>query len=157
MRIAPRRGGAAPATKFLAVCKRVREFLGLDRARKAFQSSSVVERSAVNRLVVGSNPTSGAIFEMFWTYVIQNPAGRFYIGSTDDLAARLNNHNRNDKILGKFTRKHGPWILAWSEQHATRSDAMRREREIKSWKSARMIRERLLKRGQVGESRHSRD
>ena len=25
-------------------------------------SSSVVERSAVNRLVVGSNPTSGAIF-----------------------------------------------------------------------------------------------
>jgi hypothetical protein len=28
------------------------------------QSSSVVERSAVNRLVVGSNPTSGAIFEL---------------------------------------------------------------------------------------------
>jgi hypothetical protein len=29
--------------------------------RIAIQSSSVVERSAVNRLVVGSNPTSGAI------------------------------------------------------------------------------------------------
>jgi predicted GIY-YIG superfamily endonuclease len=33
----------------------------LIRARKRFQSSSVVERSAVNRLVVGSNPTSGAV------------------------------------------------------------------------------------------------
>ena len=29
---------------------------------KAIQRSSVVERSAVNRLVVGSNPTAGAIF-----------------------------------------------------------------------------------------------
>jgi hypothetical protein len=29
---------------------------------KAIQRSSVVERSAVNRLVVGSNPTAGAKF-----------------------------------------------------------------------------------------------
>jgi len=29
---------------------------------KVIQRSSVVERSAVNRLVVGSNPTAGAIF-----------------------------------------------------------------------------------------------
>src|SRR6266705_962740 len=32
---------------------------------ETIQRSSVVERSAVNRLVVGSNPTAGAIF-MFW-------------------------------------------------------------------------------------------
>src|SRR6266536_6054322 len=32
--------------------------------RIAIQSSSVVERSAVNRLVVGSNPTSGANFNV---------------------------------------------------------------------------------------------
>ena len=32
-------------------------------AGATIQSSSVVERSAVNRLVVGSNPTSGAIFK----------------------------------------------------------------------------------------------
>ena len=30
--------------------------------REKIQRSSVVERSAVNRLVVGSNPTAGAIF-----------------------------------------------------------------------------------------------
>src|SRR6266446_1774323 len=31
---------------------------------RKFQRSSVVERSAVNRLVVGSNPTAGAIYRL---------------------------------------------------------------------------------------------
>ena len=96
---------------------------------------------------------------MFWAYVIQNPAGRFYIGSTDDLSNRLKNHNRTDKISGKFTRKNAPWILVWSEEYPNRVSAMRREREIKSWKSARLIRERLVKSNssEVVESRRSRD
>jgi len=96
---------------------------------------------------------------MFWVYVLQNPAGRFYIGHTDNLADRVANHNRTDKIMGKFTRKNGPWILAWSEEYADRSNAMQRERQIKSWKSARLIKNRLLDRSSssVVESRHSRD
>ena len=94
---------------------------------------------------------------MFWVYILQNPVKRFYIGHTDDLRNRLANHNRSDKTLGKFTRKNGPWILVWSEEHSNRSGAMRREREIKSWKSARLIRERLLKEAAVVESRRSRD
>jgi putative endonuclease len=84
---------------------------------------------------VDVNPNS-EFAVMFWTYVIQNPAGRFYIGHTNSLSTRIKNHNRSDKIVGKFTRKNGPWTLIWSEQHPDRSSAMRREREIKSWKSA---------------------
>jgi predicted GIY-YIG superfamily endonuclease len=53
--------------------------------------------------------------------------------------------NRKDKFAGKFTRKNGPWFLVWSEPHVTRADAMAREREIKNWKSARLIQDRLLK------------
>ena len=82
---------------------------------------------------------------MFWVYVLQNPAGRFYIGHTDNLERRVKSHNRTDKISGKFTRKNGPWVLTWSEKRLDRSAAMDREREIKKWKSARLIRERLLK------------
>jgi putative endonuclease len=81
---------------------------------------------------------------MFWVYILQNPEGRFYVGHTDNLGNRVVSHNRIDKISGKFTRKNGPWVLVWSEQHPERSSAMRREREIKDWKSAHMIRERLL-------------
>ena len=81
---------------------------------------------------------------MFYVYIIRNSAGRFYTGHTEDLNARLTNHNRSDKIFGKFTRKHGPWTLVWTEEHVDRASAMRREQEIKDWKSARNIRMRLL-------------
>jgi putative endonuclease len=81
---------------------------------------------------------------MFWVYILQNPKGQFYVGHTDNLGSRVASHNRTDKISGKFTRKNGPWILVWSEEYPDRSSAMRRERQIKSWKSARLIRNRLL-------------
>jgi putative endonuclease len=82
---------------------------------------------------------------MFWVYILENPEGRFYVGHTDNLGRRIGSHNRTDKISTKFTRKNGPWILVWSEEHPDRASAMRREREIKNWKSTRMIRDRLLK------------
>ena len=82
---------------------------------------------------------------MFWVYILQNPKGRFYVGHTDNLGNRIASHNRTDKIGGKFTRKNGPWTLVWSEQHPDRRGAMRREREIKNRKSARLIRELLLR------------
>ncbi len=81
---------------------------------------------------------------MYWVYILQNPAGKFYIGQTHDLDLRLHSHNRTDTIRGKFTRKNGPWELVWSEAHATRASAMARERAIKAMKSARWVRESLL-------------
>jgi len=81
---------------------------------------------------------------MFHVYILQNPKGKFYVGHTDDLPARLHSHNRTDKQIGKFTRKNGPWELVWSEQHPSRASAMARERQIKAKKSARWIRDSLL-------------
>ena len=83
---------------------------------------------------------------MFWVYVVQNPQGRFYVGHTDDLDARLLRHNRTDKP-STFTRKNGPWILAWKEPHLTRGAAMAREKHIKGMKSAAWIRRELLNGG----------
>jgi predicted GIY-YIG superfamily endonuclease len=83
---------------------------------------------------------------MFFAYILENLQGVFYIGHTDNLEARLASHNCTDKIAGKFARKNGPWTLVWSEAYPSRSAAMRRERQIKQMKSARWIREHLLKR-----------
>ena len=96
---------------------------------------------------------------MFWVYILQNLTGVFYVGHTDNLRNRIASHNRTDKISGKFTRKNGPWTLVWSEEHPDRSSATPRERQIKNWKSARLIRERLLRStdSSVVESRQSRD
>ena len=87
--------------------------------------------------------------EGFWAYVLQNPEGRFYVGSTRDLAQRLLSHNAclGDGVT--YPRKHGPWRLVWCERHATRAEAMAKERHVKSMKSARWIREHLLGQGGV--------
>ena len=81
---------------------------------------------------------------MHWVYILQNPEGRFYTGQTGNLSARVQNHNRTDVIAAKYTRKNGPWELVWSEEHPDRPSAIARERQIKSMKSSKWIREVLL-------------
>ncbi len=81
---------------------------------------------------------------MFLVYIFQSPCGKLYIGHTENLSQRLASHNDASPNHGKFTRKNGPWQLVWSEEHPDRSSAMARERQIKSMKSARWIREILL-------------
>jgi len=78
-------------------------------------------------------------------YILRNPTDRFYVGSSDDPDRRATEHNSD---LGKrtFTHKNGPWELVWREPHATRAAAMAREKQIKSMKSAKWIREQLLNR-----------
>ncbi|MGA3067094.1 MAG: GIY-YIG nuclease family protein [Tepidisphaeraceae bacterium] len=79
----------------------------------------------------------------FSVYILRNARGQFYVGSTGDVAARLSRHNDN-RGAKTYTHKNGPWVLVWQEQQPTRSAAVIRERQIKSMKSARWIRENLL-------------
>ena len=81
---------------------------------------------------------------MYWTYVLENPKGKYYIGHTDNLPRRLTEHNEIDSGTGKFTHKNGPWELVYSEEYSTRSEAMVRERFIKSRKSSKWIRTYLI-------------
>jgi len=82
---------------------------------------------------------------VYWVYVLENPRGRFYVGSTDDLARRIEEHNSPEKVGSKYTHKHGPWRFVWSEEHLARASAVKRERAIKRMKSAQWIRRELLK------------
>lgn len=83
---------------------------------------------------------------MFWVYVLENSAGKFYVGQTDDLDRRVREHNDQCAAGTKFSPKNGPWTLVWSEPHCSRALAMQRESQIKRMKSARWIREHLLNR-----------
>jgi len=70
---------------------------------------------------------------MAFLYILQSRAnGRFYIGSTDNLARRLDEHARGQT---PSTRKRGPWQLVYQEQFSSLQEARRRERQLKSWKS----------------------
>jgi predicted GIY-YIG superfamily endonuclease len=82
----------------------------------------------------------------FCVYILENSAGTFYIGSTSNLDGRLKIHD--DPGIAKS----GPSRLVWTEQQLARPAAVRRERQIKSMKFARWIREKLL-----ASARHSVD
>ncbi len=70
---------------------------------------------------------------MFYVYVLRSvPSGRFYIGSTENIENRLNEHNNGEV---KATRSYRPWNIVYTESFVTRSEAYRRERQIKNWKN----------------------
>jgi len=52
-----------------------------------------------------------------------------YIGSTDNVLKRLFEHN-NGKC--RYTSGRKPWKLAYQEKYDTRSEAMKREKFLKS-------------------------
>ena len=80
----------------------------------------------------------------YWVYILTNPQGETYVGQTKDLQRRLAQHNE-PTFRGTFhTKRHaGPWKLIHSEAFPTRSEAMRRERELKSGKGRQWIRQRF--------------
>lgn len=75
--------------------------------------------------------------DTFFTYILQSEStGMYYIGSTQNLDDRITQHNDPARSGKKTTRKFsGPWVLVYHETFETRSEAMRREKHIKSWKS----------------------
>jgi putative endonuclease len=70
---------------------------------------------------------------MFFVYVIYSDSfKRKYIGHTEDLERRIVEHNNG--LLGVYTKKKGPWRLVYFEEYQSRSEAMKREKELKTGK-----------------------
>ena len=73
----------------------------------------------------------------FWVYIIYSKSrDKYYVGYTHDLELRLIHHNQG---WTKSTKSGIPWVLEHSEKYVTKSEAMRREREIKNQKSRQYI------------------
>jgi putative endonuclease len=60
----------------------------------------------------------------------------YYIGQTQNLEDRLSRHNSGQSLSTKFKI---PWRLIYQEQFNSRSEAVKREREIKKKKSRKYI------------------
>jgi putative endonuclease len=72
---------------------------------------------------------------MFYVYILASRRnGTLYIGSTDDLARRVEQH-RVGATRG-FTSKYRVGLLVWFEIHETREGALLRERAMKKWNRA---------------------
>ena len=70
---------------------------------------------------------------MFHLYILlSEKTNKFYIGSTGNLSDRITRHNSG---RSKATKTGIPWKLIYTEAFETRTEAIKREIEIKSWKS----------------------
>ena len=57
--------------------------------------------------------------------------GRYYIGETHNPEARLEFHNSGKQ---RSTKNRIPFILILTEEYSDRAEALKREKQIKSWK-----------------------
>jgi putative endonuclease len=76
-------------------------------------------------------------------YVLHSPAyDKIYVGFTSNLEQRMLSHN----ILATkgWTVKFRPWVLIHTETFPTKTEAMRREKQLKSAAGRTFIRKILL-------------
>ncbi|MDP3958157.1 MAG: GIY-YIG nuclease family protein [bacterium] len=101
------------------------------------------------RLAIGVPTFASGLSMMAYLYILQNKAGRFYIGSTSDLEKRLKHH------LGGHTpstKRLGPMKLVFNQEFALLAEARQMEKWLKKMKRRDYI-ERIVKDGYI---RHKR-
>ncbi len=67
----------------------------------------------------------------FYVYLLQCADDSYYTGYTTDLERRLREHNQSSGRAAKYTRSHRPVKLCYFEEFSKRSQAMKREYQLK--------------------------
>ncbi len=62
-----------------------------------------------------------------------------YIGQTKNLSARLMLHNNKEFKKGYTTKFAGNWEIIYSEEKETRQEALKREKQLKSFRGREFI------------------
>ncbi len=74
---------------------------------------------------------------MYYCYILYSEKlDKYYVGSTGDLGQRLSRHNSSNH---GFTSSGKPWILKYSEAFEKKTEAMKRELQLKSWKNRKAL------------------
>ena len=71
-----------------------------------------------------------------YIYILQNQKGNYYIGSTKNLARRIEEHSSG---VTKSTRYKGPWKLVFCQEYEDLINARRIEYKIKRLKNRNIV------------------
>jgi putative endonuclease len=85
---------------------------------------AVVERQRLS-------PFPHVSMKSYQVYLIENPSDRRYIGLSENVMKRLEDHNNG---VSKWTAKYVPWSLVWTSNEMGLSDARRLENLLKRQK-----------------------
>lgn len=96
-------------------------------------------RRLANQLV---DPPAGGLLSDMYVYVIKNKkTDKIYIGQSSDLERRLKRHNGylKNKSTSYTSKNMGEWQLVYKEEYNTREQAMKREKQLKSYQGRQYI------------------
>ena len=71
-------------------------------------------------------------FMPWYTYIVECSDGSYYVGITNDLKSRVSEHNAGKGA--SWTRMRRPVRLRFAQPFQSKSDARKRELEIKGWR-----------------------
>lgn len=74
----------------------------------------------------------------FYVYILASRSRVLYVGVTNDLARRVNEHKQGS--VPGFTTRYRVTRLVYFEEFADIRDAIAREKEIKGWVRSRKVR-----------------
>ena len=71
----------------------------------------------------------------FYAYILRCSDVSYYVGHTDDLEKRMNEHRFGQGCI--YTSSRLPVELVWSQEFASREEAKAAEAQIKGWNRAK--------------------
>lgn len=74
---------------------------------------------------------------MFYVYILRTSSDTLYIGQTNNLKRRLKEHLTKNSKSAKYIRYFDSVKLVYKEDYKTRSEAMKREAQLKKWTKAK--------------------
>lgn len=78
--------------------------------------------------------------KVYYIYILLCSDGSYYTGSTNDVERRFKDHI--DGQGARYTKSHKPVVIIYKEEFATKSEALKREAEIK--KLSKIEKEKLI-------------
>jgi putative endonuclease len=72
----------------------------------------------------------------FFVYILRTSSNTLYIGQTNNLEKRIKEHKSKSLRSAKYIRYFSSFELVYHEKYPTRSEAMRREIQLKRWPRA---------------------
>jgi putative endonuclease len=81
---------------------------------------------------------------MYYVYAIYNKKNdKFYIGQCEDLFVRVSLHNSKEFSRSYTARFDGEWRLIYNEEVPSRSEALVREKQLKSFRGREFIKKHI--------------